>query len=189
MTSQHESCGVPHRPQTPAPLNLVEEAAHLSRLTISGLRSRYEELYGDPTRSGNRDHLVRRILWRLQADREGGLSERARQRARELARDSDVRVREPRRLPASAPPTSMTVTGYLPRPDRRIPAPGTILRKDYKGNIISVRVLPSGFEFEGVVYASLSAIANAVTGGHWNGARFFGLDRPTPRGGRKESDR
>ena len=41
-----------------------------------------------------------------------------------------------------------------------------------------VRVLPKGFEFEGEVYRSLSAIAAKVTGSHWNGFRFFGLHEP-----------
>ena len=41
-----------------------------------------------------------------------------------------------------------------------------------------VGVLPKGFEFEGEVYRSLSAIAAKVTGSHWNGFRFFGLHEP-----------
>jgi hypothetical protein len=160
------------------PLDVVDETARLSHLSITELRARYERLFGDASRSGNREHLIRRILWRLQADREGGLSERARQRAMSLANDSDIRLRAPRPLPKSGP-SGPSVTGYLPVVDRRSPAPGTVLRKQYKGRAIIVRVLPSGFEFEGAVYASLSAIANHVTGGHWNGTRFFGLDRST----------
>jgi hypothetical protein len=38
-----------------------------------------------------------------------------------------------------------------------------------------VRVLENGFEWNGVVYRSLSAVAKAVTGTHWNGKLFFGL--------------
>ena len=36
-------------------------------------------------------------------------------------------------------------------------------------------VLPAGFEYDGAVYRSLSAVAKAVTGSHWNGLLFFGL--------------
>jgi hypothetical protein len=37
--------------------------------------------------------------------------------------------------------------------------------------------MENGFDFEGVRYASLSALANAITGSHCSGLRFFGLDR------------
>ena len=43
-----------------------------------------------------------------------------------------------------------------------------------------MRVLPRGFEYEGEVYRSLTAIAQKVTGAHWNGVSFFGL--PSARG-------
>jgi hypothetical protein len=38
-----------------------------------------------------------------------------------------------------------------------------------------VTVLPTGFEFEGDVFKSLSAVAKAVTGQHCNGYHFFRL--------------
>ncbi|MBU6172355.1 MAG: DUF2924 domain-containing protein [Planctomycetes bacterium] len=47
-------------------------------------------------RSRNKRYLIRRIAWRLQANAEGDLSERARARAAELALDSEVRVTPPR---------------------------------------------------------------------------------------------
>jgi len=59
--------------------------------------------------------------------------------------------------------------------DARLPMPGSVLRRNYQGREILVRVLEGGFEFEGRRYRSLSAIAKAVTGAHWNGMLFFGL--------------
>jgi len=59
--------------------------------------------------------------------------------------------------------------------DRRLPIPGTVISKVYKGTIIDVKVLDNGFEYDGKAYRSLSAIAGAVTGQHWNGYLFFGL--------------
>ena len=59
--------------------------------------------------------------------------------------------------------------------DRNAPLPGTVLCRDYKGQNVVVRVLEDGFEWNGRVFASLSAVAGAVTGGHWSGALFFGL--------------
>jgi hypothetical protein len=41
--------------------------------------------------------------------------------------------------------------------------------------MLHVRILPKGFEFDGVVYQSLSAVAKAITGSHTNGYLFFRL--------------
>lgn len=59
--------------------------------------------------------------------------------------------------------------------DIRLPPPGSMLRRAYKGRDLIVTILESGFEFEGRRYRSLSAIAKVVTGAHWNGLLFFGL--------------
>jgi hypothetical protein len=59
--------------------------------------------------------------------------------------------------------------------DRRLPIPGTVISKGYKGTVIDVKVLDKGFEYAGKPYRTLSAIAGAVTGQHWNGYLFFGL--------------
>ena len=40
--------------------------------------------------------LIKRIAWRMQANHEGALTERARQRARELTCDADLRLSAPR---------------------------------------------------------------------------------------------
>ena len=56
-----------------------------------------------------------------------------------------------------------------------LPMPGTVLRRDYKGRTILVTVLDRGFEFEGEFFRSLSAVAQHITGAHWNGRLFFGL--------------
>jgi hypothetical protein len=64
-----------------------------------------------------------------------------------------------------------------PRRDLRLPQPGDLLRRVYQGRPITVRVLESGFEYEGRRFRSLSAIAKAVTGAHWNGLLFFGITR------------
>jgi hypothetical protein len=63
------------------------------------------------------------------------------------------------------------------RRDIRLPKSGDVLSRYYKGREITVRVLESGFEYDGRHFRSLSAIAQAVTGAHWNGLLFFGLRR------------
>jgi hypothetical protein len=152
-------------------LNVAREAAALQRLTMPQLRQRYAEVYAETTNAGNRVWLVKRILWRLQALAEGDLSERARQRAQELANDADLRLNPPATLTLPIP----AIPSPAPRPqaDDRLPPPGTILARPYKGRTLQVQVLTDGFAFEGHVYPSLSAVAKAATGSHCNGYLFF----------------
>lgn len=156
-------------------LSIAREVAALKRMTVKELRGRYVEVFGEATRSGNKDWLWKRIAWRMQANAEGGLTERARRRAEELADDTDLRVRRPPERPAPSP-ASTTTTARADFGDRTGELmPGTVLTRPYKGRTITVTVLDDGFEFEGDVYRSLSAVAKVVTGSHWNGNYFFGL--------------
>ncbi len=152
-------------------LNILNEVAALERLTIGQLRQRFAELFGEATAASNRTWLIKRIVWRMQALTEGDLSERARRRAAELARDADLRLNPPRSQTATAtPPEPVSV----PTPsDPRLPPPGTILTRPYKGQQLHVQVLNDGFAYAGNVYPSLSAVAKAITGTHTNGYHFF----------------
>src|SRR5687768_12311828 len=82
----------------------------LRNMTVGQLRDRYAEVFGEPTRSGNKDFLFKRVAWRIQSLADGGLSERARRRAEELARDADVRTTIPRPRKADTEPKTTTVT-------------------------------------------------------------------------------
>jgi hypothetical protein len=61
--------------------------------------------------------------------------------------------------------------------DPRKPAPGTKLVREWGGEEHMVTVLADGFEWQGRRFKSLSAAVRAITGAHWNGWRFFGLDQ------------
>jgi hypothetical protein len=149
------------------------DLAALQRLTTSELRVRYAEVFGEQPNSWNRVWMLKRLAWRLQALAEGDLSERARRRAAELANDADLRLSPPRARTADTP-AERTATAILPgKPDDRLPPPGTILTRPYKGQAVQVQVLQNGFAYQGQVYVSLSAVAKAVTGSHCNGFHFF----------------
>ena len=159
-------------------LNIHAELKRLGTLKTPQLKARYAELFGEPTRCNNRPYLIKRIAWRLQADAEGDLSERARQRAAEIADDSDLRLQAPVSAPrpttiSDAPSPKHAIASLRVSRASDVPLPGSTLWRTYKGKAYSVIVLPKGFECEGKVYRSLSAVANAITGSHWNGAKFF----------------
>ena len=152
--------------------NIVNEVAALEQLSVGQLRQRFAELFGETTKASNRTWLVKRIAWRLQALAEGDLSERARRRAAELAHDADLRLNPPQRQTTA--PTATPEPVRMPAPaDPRLPPPGTILTRPYKGQLVQVQVLTDGFAYAGRVYASLSAVAKAITGSHCNGYHFF----------------
>ena len=156
-------------------LNIAKEVAALQRLTTKELRARYTEVFGEATHANNKAWLVKRIAWRLQAQAEGDLSERARQRAAELANEADLRLSPPK-VPVGVASAERTTTDVLRgRGDGRLPPPGTVITRVYKGETLQVQVLADGFEFEGQVYGSLSALATAITGQHLNGFAFFRL--------------
>ena len=112
-------------------LNLVNEVAALERLSVGQLRQRFAELFGETTKASNRTWLVKRIVWRMQALAEGDLSERARRRAAELARDADLRLNPPQSKANTTPPPPQDVR--IPAPvDKRLPPPGTILTRPYQ---------------------------------------------------------
>ena len=52
---------------------------------------------------------------------------------------------------------------------------GTRLLKAYGGRNHIVEVTADGMLYEGKLFGSLSAVAKAITGTHWNGLLFFGL--------------
>jgi len=166
------------RREKPMETAMQKQIEELSRMTVSQLRQKHLEVFGEETRSSHRQFLFRRIAWRIQALAEGGLSERARRRALEIANDADLRVLAPRtRFGRDATldrklSVSRKVPGEL---DARLPPVGSNLEREYKGRRVIVRILVDGFEFDGQKYRSLSAIASKVTGTKWNGFAFFNM--------------
>jgi len=147
----------------------------LKNIKIPELKKRYRELFGEESKSSNKQFLFRRIAWRLQANAEGDLSERARRRAAEIADDRDLRIRAPRGF-AAGPEASPGIANRKQVPkDSRLPGQGTLLTRRLGDRQIVVKVLSDGFEYESRRYRSLSAIAREVTGTRWNGLLFFGL--------------
>ncbi len=158
-------------------VNVAKEVVALQSMTVAQLKRRFVEVFGEATNANHKEWLIKRIAWRLQANAEGDLSERARKRAAELANDADVRLNSPKeKQPAPKVEVGPKQTVDL-RGQRRLPPPGVILVREYKGRRIEVRVLAEGFEYAGEKYKSLSAVAKAATGQHINGYLFFRLGK------------
>jgi Protein of unknown function (DUF2924) len=155
-------------------MDVYGQIAELGRMRIGELRERYQEVFGEPTATAHKQHLVRRIAWRMQVLAEGDLSQRAHHRALKIADDQDLRVN----VPASKMKLGRAAVKRKPiPPDLRRPQPGSVLSRVFRGQTIEVKVLEDGFEYQGQRYGSLSAVARAATGTRWNGLVFFGLGK------------
>ena len=156
-------------------LNIDKEVAEMQRMTVNQLQQKFAEVFGEQTRGRHKQWLIKRIAWRMQANAEGGPSERALRRAMELANDADLRLTAP--CKPIVTDTEQTIVAPVATLDRRLPMPGALLTRKYKGETLCVQVLPDGFLFEGERFKSLSAVARRVTGSAWNGFLFFGLTK------------
>jgi hypothetical protein len=149
----------------------------LPRLTVAVLKIKYQEVFGEDAKIPHKQYLVRRIAWRLQAEAQGDLTERARFRIAQIADVADLSRHAPKVLRAEPPVSTVPAPFDIWRRQRdcRLPDTGTVLRRRYQGREVVATVLAEGFEYESKVYRSLSAIAREITGTQWNGWLFFGL--------------
>src|SRR5258708_4381023 len=143
------------------PLNL--DLDHLQIMNVASLIRLHNENFPSDRPVANGVFLRRKLAWQLQAESDGGLPEAAKQRALSIAREVELRIRaawsaDRRRTPASATAVSSTM---IPLQDSRLPMPGSLLSKKFKGRMIIVTVLEEGFEYEARHYPSLSTIAKA----------------------------
>jgi hypothetical protein len=151
----------------PKTRKVSDDLIALGRMRMPELRAKYAEVFGEQTTSHNAAFLRKKVAWRIQELAQGGLTERVQARIEELGRDAPLRQRP--RAASESPPVV-----YGGR-DARLPPPGTVLRRQYKGAVHDVTITETGFVYRGVIHASLSAVARAITGTSWNGMLFFGL--------------
>lgn len=121
----------------------------LANLDKTELRGKWLDLYGHNPPNYGTTFMRKRLAYRIQELFYGGISDTL--KARLLA------ARE-------KPTQAKNLMGLTP---------GTTLVKIWHNQKYKIAVLPKGFEFNGQVYRSLSAIALKITGTHWNAKRFF----------------
>jgi hypothetical protein len=146
----------------PAPLDREQIDAEIARLRDLGagdLRSRWHAVFGKPAPLHLPRHLLFRIVaYRLQADHLGDLDNESKRLL-----DRSATPEEAGRGACEASRRSTEIR------------PGTVLGREWNGEMHRVAVLAEGFAWNGKTYPSLSKIAFAITGTRWNGPRFFGL--------------
>jgi hypothetical protein len=148
----------------------------LQSMSILELKRKYQELYGKEISIANKGYLIKKIAWRIQEIEYGGLTKQVKKRALEISQTMNLpgKPSPDKPIPAKKKKRATKVRNDIK--NRRLPMPGTLLTREYKGRLIRVEILEDGlFEHEGCKYRSLSAVAKAVTGSHWNGYLFFNV--------------
>lgn len=143
---------------------VLKQVSEIQRLSLAELRERWRALFGTDPPAYRRAYMVKRLSYRLQELAHGGISDGARARLRDEAERLD---------PGGA---------RAPKRQAGMPVPGTMLVREWHGERHEATVTEGGFEYRGRPYRSLTAVAQAITGQHWNGRLFFGLRKPERRG-------
>ena len=140
---------------------LSQRIAALNGLTAQQLRDEWRRLYrGQPPRL-SRDLLIRTVAYRMQELAYGGLSKATQRKLDALTKELKGKG-------------SIVVTPGLSL------RPGTRLVREWRARTHTVVVTQDGFEYAGKTFPSLTKIAQAITGAHWSGPRFFGLRDKQP---------
>jgi len=150
--------------------SITREISELRSMTAHELAGRFAKLFGKPPRIKHKEWLWKRIAWKLQEQRFGGLPGAARRHLNTLMNEIELPIKGKSGANMGKPRVSRASD---------MPAIGTTLIRKWHGHEYRVKVTADGFEYDGVVYRSLSAVAYAITGTRWNGKLYFGLKKRT----------
>ena len=121
----------------------------LQRMRLPELHQEWEALFHHAPPGYGEQFMRKRLAWKVQELAYGGLDAETERRI--AAVGTGVTRRE----------TSLRQ--------------GTVIVREWRGERHEVRVAQGGFEYNGCIYGSLSAVARAITGVNRNGREFFGM--------------
>jgi Protein of unknown function (DUF2924) len=131
----------------------------LAGTTYPDLQAEWQRLFRSrPPKKLGRETLELAVAWRLQEREYGGLSPANNRQLAGLAE-------------------SLRTSGDIAKARTVTLKRGSMLLREWNGEMHQVRVLERGFEWRGRRWRSLSAVAREITGTRWSGPRFFGLER------------
>jgi hypothetical protein len=145
----------------PTKTSVLRQLATLQGMSLDQLREKWLDLYGTDPPQYKKQFLVKRLAHRIQELFYGGLSEQVKSHLKKVAETDPV----------------ATVIRKIPeeRKSQEAILPGTRFVRIWKDQRFEVIARESGFEYDGRLFRSLSAIAREITGTRWNGKIFFGL--------------
>lgn len=130
--------------------------ASLPTLSMKALWELWDKYFPSRPNHHNRNYVQSRIAYKIQEEAHGGLDTQVRD---QLIRIGEAQSKIKRR---QTPDISFV--------------PGTVLIREYGNREHRVIALPDGgFEYKGLRFKSLSAVARHITGSQWSGPAFFGV--------------
>lgn len=132
---------------------------NLQSLTQKELQTMYYEYFNTEAPEGfTKSFLVKDILWRIEFGKNSDiLQKRIDKLVSEYSKNKSIDINKVKQFGVTA---------------------GTKFIREFKGEKHEVIAIENGFKYKNKMYKSLSAIANVITGAHWNGKKFFGLREP-----------
>jgi len=146
--------------------NVLSQISILRTLSKEQLQQKWKELFGKEPPAYSRPFLLKRLIYKIQENAFGGLKQ-------------ETRLRMDGLLSAAGFDefAMKNKSGNGKRHNAGL-IPGTLLVREFKGERHEVTVLENAFEYRGKRFRSLTAVAAAISGTHWNGWVFFGVRRP-----------
>lgn len=148
--------------------DITARLAALDDMDLTMLRAEWRRLYRSQAPRLSRMLMIRALAYRLQERSVGGLTPATARRL--LAFNGGDEEGSGDRGKARAEPR-----------------PGTRLVREWNGRTYTVRVTDEGYRYGNEIYRSLTGVAREITGAHWSGPRFFGLNAK-PDGARRRAD-
>jgi hypothetical protein len=137
--------------------SVLRQLTALKTMTRTELDDKWRDLYGYEPPRFRRVFLERRLAYRIQELFYGGLEPSVKKKLEEIASEAE----------GKKPKIRVEVNGKI--------LSGTRFVREWNGKIYETIVRDDGFEYNGQMYRSLSAIATAITGTQWNGRKWWGL--------------
>ena len=153
------------------PVTIAVRIRALQQISVHELQKEYCRVFGEKTTATHKGFLLKKIAWKIQELEFGGITEEVKEKALAIVENLGLTGR----IPSIKLKKKRKIITQSSFQDKRLPLPGTVIIRKYKDKQVAVQVLEDGFEYKGCKYRSLSAVAKAVTGSHWNGFSFFGI--------------
>jgi len=136
---------------------VLRQLLALQEMDRPALEEKWRDLYGAEPPKFKKAFLQRRMAFRIQELFYGGLDDSTKQKLTEITD----------KLEDKKPKARVEIDGRI--------LPGTRFVREWQGKLYETTVRDDGFEYNGQMYRSLSAIATTITGTQWNGRKWWGL--------------
>lgn len=137
--------------------SVLRQVAALRKMSLTELQEKWRDLYGTEPPRFRKTFIQRRLAFRIQELFYGGLDDSIRKKLEDISKNNAAKKTKSR----------VEIDGKV--------LPGTRFVREWKGKLYETIVREDGFEYNGQMYRSLSAIATAITGTQWNGRKWWGL--------------